>query len=413
MIKAEIVAHSISPQGEQLFSVLATFPRIILAEVNTHRMLSKNTASSRAIPFKKMVQSVKDNPFIPLAWQKDHPGMQGTEYLDPNTECSLVEFIATLYDTLNTYAKDSKEYEAFAIKIRERVELVETLLIAYKHKVKSIIGWWLFARDKVVEAATLLYVLNVTKQLCNRLLETFMWTTMLITGPLEQGWDNFFNLRCPNYQHQNGKIFKSWKDLVKDAFNTGGSRDWVDGLENYSTIDRLKSNKGAAEIHMMALAECIWDAFNKSTPKQLKAGEWHIPFGDKITDDIIKPFLFQNHETSSEKDEIKVKVSTAMGARTSYTIIGEEKDINIETLINLDNRLVNQNPPHSSPMEHCSRCMTEIERHQFVKGEIKATSKVEIDSITLHANGTHSAFGWCRNFRGFIPYRHIIETNNG
>ena len=37
-IKAEIVAHSLSPQGDELISVLCTFPRIILAEVNTHRM---------------------------------------------------------------------------------------------------------------------------------------------------------------------------------------------------------------------------------------------------------------------------------------------------------------------------------------------------------------------------------------
>ena len=71
MIKAEIVAHSLSPQGDELISVLCTFPRIILAEVNTHRMLSKNTSSSRAIPFKKMVESVQNNPFIPIAWQKE------------------------------------------------------------------------------------------------------------------------------------------------------------------------------------------------------------------------------------------------------------------------------------------------------------------------------------------------------
>ena len=80
MIKAEIVAHSLSPQGDELISVLATFPRIILAEVNTHRMLSKNTSSSRAIPLKKMVEAIKNDPFIPIAWQKEHIGMQGYEY---------------------------------------------------------------------------------------------------------------------------------------------------------------------------------------------------------------------------------------------------------------------------------------------------------------------------------------------
>ena len=80
MIKSEIVAHSLSLQGDELISVLCTFPRIILAEVNTHRMLSKNTSSSRAIPFNKMVESVQNDPFIPIAWQKEHKGMQGSEY---------------------------------------------------------------------------------------------------------------------------------------------------------------------------------------------------------------------------------------------------------------------------------------------------------------------------------------------
>ena len=64
-ISAEIVAHSINIHGDEIISVLATFPRIILAEVNTHRMLSKNTSSSRAIPFAKMVDTIQNDPFIP------------------------------------------------------------------------------------------------------------------------------------------------------------------------------------------------------------------------------------------------------------------------------------------------------------------------------------------------------------
>ncbi len=79
-ISATIVADSINSQGDRLTSLLITFPRILLSEVNTHRMLSKNTSSSRAIPFNKMVEAVQNDPFIPIAWQKDHKGMQGTKY---------------------------------------------------------------------------------------------------------------------------------------------------------------------------------------------------------------------------------------------------------------------------------------------------------------------------------------------
>ena len=231
-IKAEIVGHSLSPQGDELISVLCTFPRIILAEVNTHRMLSKNTSSSRAIPFKKMVEAIKNDPFIPIAWQKEHTGMQGYDYF--NVEES---------------------------KINRQV--------------------WLEARDSAVENAQQIHNYEITKQLANRLLEPFMWTTMLITGSRE-GWENFFNLRCPQYNWQNEGNFKSWKDLVKSHFNNGASRNWIDELEQSTTLERLQNNKGQAEIHMMALAECIYDAMNESTPKQLKAGEWHIPFYNKI-----------------------------------------------------------------------------------------------------------------------------------
>ena len=80
MIKAEIVADSVNTIGERITTMLVTFPRIILAELNNYRAFSRNSASSRAIPFEKMVKVVEENPFIPIVWQKDHKGMQGFEY---------------------------------------------------------------------------------------------------------------------------------------------------------------------------------------------------------------------------------------------------------------------------------------------------------------------------------------------
>ena len=222
-IKAEIVGHSLSPQGDELISVLCTFPRIILAEVNTHRMLSKNTSSSRAIPFNKMVKAVQENPFIPIAWQKHHSGMQGSEYSDEDK-----------------YAKST----------------------------------WLRARNRAVEEATFLYkTCEVTKQLANRLLESFMWTTMLITGSKE-GWNNFFELRCPSYDG-----FKSRKEASKQFLEKGN----ID-TSTWSELDWLQLNRGQAEIHMMTLSEKIYDAIQESVPKKLKEWEWHIPMIEIIED---------------------------------------------------------------------------------------------------------------------------------
>ena len=339
MIKAEIVAHSLSPQGDELISVLCTFPRIILAEINTHRMLSKNTSSSRAIPFKKMVEAVKNDPFIPIAWQKEHKGMQGSEYITDELE---IEFA-----TSN----------------------------------------WLAAKKDAIKWAEALNGNNsypsVTKQLCNRLLEPFMWTTMLITGSKE-GWDNFFKLRCPQYKIHQG-TYKSKKEALKYGLSNGE-------LKNWSDLDWLQNNEGHAEIHIMDLAEKIYDAVNESIPKKLAPNSWHIPFSNKI------PFVGNLTESIDEDntywkdydEQNKVKISVAMAARTSYTVVGEEKDIDYKKMIELHDRLLSQDPPHSSPMEHCCICVTNEDYNKSFKGEEK---------------------GWFRNYKGFKSYRQIIEES--
>lgn len=81
-ISAEIIANSLSPYGTRCTSFVLTMPRIVLAEFNTHRMISRNSASSRAIPFNTMVHRVQKDPFIPIKWMKDHKGMQGNEYFN-------------------------------------------------------------------------------------------------------------------------------------------------------------------------------------------------------------------------------------------------------------------------------------------------------------------------------------------
>lgn len=89
MISAKVVGDSKNEFGDRITSMVVTFPRIILAEFNTHRMFSRNTSSSRAIPFKRMLKSVMENPFIPMAFQKDHPGMQGKEYFSSDDQFSM------------------------------------------------------------------------------------------------------------------------------------------------------------------------------------------------------------------------------------------------------------------------------------------------------------------------------------
>ena len=410
--KVYIVGHSLSPQSAETITVLATFPRIILSEINTHRMLSKNTSSSRAIPFLKMVEAVQNNPFIPIAWQKYHPGMQGSEYLDETVKYDLISFMDILNNTLSN-TEDEKERARLSKRIEEKTKIIKELLTPYTLLEKTLPEWWLFARDKAVETASIMYVFDVTKQLCNRLLEPFMWTTMLITGSRE-GWDNFFNLRCPNYSWIDVETiqgFKSKKDMILKWKENN-----FHGLpEINDELGWLKLNKGQAEIHIMDLAEKIYDAMNESTPKQLQAGEWHIPFEDNIHLDnkgtnihdeaygmTLRMFLEAMPSLSKiQGAPVDVKISTAMAARTSYTVVGDEKEIDYQKMIELHDRLLSQDPPHSSPLEHCARAMSDKEFISFFKGELPN------ENLELVYKGQH---GWCNNLKGFIPYRYFIDN---
>lgn len=140
---AKLLAHSITDHGFQLYTWEVRFPRIVLAELNTHRMLSRNSASSRAIPVEKMIRMVMVNPYVPSSWGKNQKGMQAGEDLN-------------------------EEMSAWA-----RME-------------------WLQARDSAVRRAQELLKLGVHKQLANRLLEPFMWHTAIVSATEVS---NLYNLR--------------------------------------------------------------------------------------------------------------------------------------------------------------------------------------------------------------------------
>lgn len=355
-INAVVVADSLSPQGKRLTTFLVTFPRIILAEVNTHRMFSRNTSSSRAIPFKKMLEVVEKDPFIPVAWQKEHKGMQGHEYIEDYIQ------------------------EACAV------------------------SDWLDAKERAIKSAKELHknsskgTVQVSKQLCNRLLEPWMWVTMIITTSTE-GLVNFFDLRCPQYYYDlEDKYFKSKKEWLQYY-----KQNCIGNPESDFKLDPkdwFRINKGQAEIHMMALAEAMYDAYNESTPQQLKEGEWHIPFKDKIdAEDEMKWYR-----------EARIKVATAMCAKTSYTVIGEEKEVDYKKLLALHDKLISQVPLHASPMEHCCRAMTGQEYVSFVKGFNPPADISDGEGNNYYRTNDSDINGWCDNYHGFISYRHILEN---
>lgn len=392
MISAKVIKHSITTFSEEIATLKLVFPRFILSELNTHRVFTKNSASSRAIPFLKMVKTVKENTFIPIAYQKNHSGMQGTEYLSKSVKYGLTAFIGTLIDTLQTFTKDSKDYDVLKAEVDEKVAMIETTLLPYKFQEKTLDEWWLFARDKAIEAACIMYCFGVTKQLCNRLLEPFMWHSVILTAT---EFENFFKQRCPKYALFSENIpieFRSKKDLLRYVKQVEAP-EFKDSYDNLTQLEWLEINKGQAETHMMALAEAMWDALNESTPQLLQPGEWHIPYEELIDVKSIHPLDYKTKDSFTP-----IKVSTAMCARESYTTIGDEKEFTIEKQIALHDKLINSDPKHWSPTEHCSKAMTAVERMKFL--------------VTYEdSKGNYSIkYGVCRNYTGFIQYRHLLDT---
>ena len=201
-IEAKIIADS-AYQSSRITSYLLTVPQIIVKELLRHRMFSFSSSSMRAIPFNKVLEDIRENMFVPLAFQSHHSGMQGSEYL---------------------MGEESEK----------------------------AIQQWIESGLKACEEAERLYNLGVTKQLCSRIIESFGYVKILVTAT---EYNNFFELRCPKIYHAANRLYyksvKDWNNVDKDIQYTGLSCLHPD-------------NQSQAEIHIQALAEAMWDAYNES-----------------------------------------------------------------------------------------------------------------------------------------------------
>jgi hypothetical protein len=158
--QVKIIADSISAADKRLTTITATYPRFIHAEILTHRDRARNSASSRAIPWPKMMAAINENPVIPIRFGSEQKGMQTGGDID-------------------------------------RPDLAETV--------------WLEARDYAVKAAQQLANLGVHKSICNRLTEPWMWITVVMTAT---EWNNFFRLRC----HPDAEIhFQKIAGMIREA----------------------------------------------------------------------------------------------------------------------------------------------------------------------------------------------------
>ena len=185
--KATVIADSINPVGNRLVTLEVTYPRFIHSEMLTHRLFSRNSASSRAIPVKKMHENIAYSPVIPVEWGKNQPGMQATERID-------------------------QEQERVAQLIW--LKACEDMLTASK-KLAGILCVDQYG-NFVPEGHPGSMRLNVHKQIANRLTEPWMWITVIISAT---NFSNFFAQRChKDAQPEIQKIAYMMRDAIAASY---------------------------------------------------------------------------------------------------------------------------------------------------------------------------------------------------
>jgi thymidylate synthase ThyX len=256
---AKVLADSQSPAGYRLTTLEATFPRFVLAEFNTHRVFSRNSASSRAIPIAKQLRRVLEEPYVPIEFGSNQPGMQAGPALEgEKREAAKREWLRARDDAVRRVLGLVSD----PVALEESDDLDEAL-----RRVEESI------RDKSQPDAWL----NVHKQVANRLLEPFMWHTVIVTAT---EWDNFWNLRC----HPD------------------------------------------AQPEIRLVAESMRVAVDTSQPAELDQGEWHLP--------LVGP---EDREQVSSTEDL-IKVSAGRCARVSYLTHAGVRDLDAD--IQLHDRLL-------------------------------------------------------------------------
>ena len=145
MIEAKVICDSVSVEGHRLTTFQLRYPKFIHSEFMTHRVISRNASSSRAIPVLKLVEEVAIDTLRaePIYWGKEQKGMQSGDSFSG-----------------------------------EELDKIKTL--------------WKSAAFQAADHARELSKLGLHKSLVNRLLEPFSHINVVATAT---EWDNFFGLR--------------------------------------------------------------------------------------------------------------------------------------------------------------------------------------------------------------------------
>lgn len=204
---AKVIADSLNIKtGDRLTTMVCTYHRFIHAEMLTHRMLSRNSSSSRSLSVRRMIQKVIDDNVYPLYWGKNQKGMQA-------------------------HTEVTEEEKAIAIQV------------------------WDAARDSAIAYALKLDDLGLHKQIVNRVLEPFSTITVIYSAT---DWDNFFRQRVhPDAQPEIQAIALQMQQMMQQAYQQSTPARLQPGDVHLSFVDDLnKFNHSDSELMAISAGRC-------------------------------------------------------------------------------------------------------------------------------------------------------------
>ena len=216
--RARILLDSVGPSGKRITTWELRYPRMVHAELITHRVLSRSSASSRAIPNEKLIAQVVEDPAMPVWWGKNQTGMQARATLspEPSPTCRECGLVPTQIESVLC--------EAWA--------LVSHPVRGGGHDFRSeeqvAVDAWLAGRDRAVALSRELTACGLHKQIANRVIEPWMFITVIVTAT---EWDNWYALR-----------------------------DHPDAQPEIAYVARM-----------------MREAWDVSSPRKLDEGDWHLP----------------------------------------------------------------------------------------------------------------------------------------
>jgi hypothetical protein len=206
---AKLILDSVGPNGARATTFELSMPRIVLAEFNTHRMFSRNAASSRAIPVEKLLKRIEEDPMLPVWWGKNQSGMQASEELvGPGLSAAKASWVL----------------------------LMKMLVAAARH-----IG----GPD-----------VNLHKQISNRIVEPWMFTTVICTAT---EWDNAWALRVdpaaqPEFERTMHMAYDAYRSSVPRSLKSG---EWhLPYVTGYDEPELRENGHTEDELCLISIGRC-------------------------------------------------------------------------------------------------------------------------------------------------------------